>query len=176
MNVHRKRITVILIVGILLCFFAFVIINHQKDSSNNVSIETSDNYPVYSKVDITLKSGRYYLNGNSNSCYFSVQPNKIQLCGEKSQFIEMVTQMYYSDIKQNPEAFNDDFISETADQELKDWAEYKDYIIRSIEDKILIIYSWSGDDNEEIYITNAMDYIDENTLDYAGLMFYYSNI
>lgn len=173
--IGKKTIVIIVILTVSgICAYKFM---HKSYTPPPPSVGSDyiSLYSTHSQFDEPhLKAGYFYLNGDTSECYFDVSENNtMQLCGNDNQITEMLSESLSDEIHQYPDIYDSDFISNEMRKTMDYWSEPRKFLIRTIssDGEIWIIYQWRESENNEVYIVRSIEYSDENTINYGGLIF-----
>lgn len=165
----------ILLAVIVIC--SLLVIHHLKEE-NEYLLGESELDGVFRKADTNeyyLNEGLYYLNGNTDSCYFKVEKKNVQnflqlVVEDKERFHELykaeMTEIY------NPDSTRyknyDEWFDATADR----WSYPLNYQLVYNEilnpETISIGYDWGFNENMHVDLfLSCGDYVDHDTIQYS---------
>lgn len=138
-------------------------------SSTNAKSLSTDGEISQSYIKPTLSDGYFYLNGNTENCYFKIQNKNIQfIIGDRNQM-----QKLFDTTSENLNNSNGFKFEEWNEQIISNWNTSKSYdiIYEEILNSTYIAWDITYDSNGDIVRYSFADYVDENNFDYNKCRF-----
>ncbi len=164
----KKLKIIIITISFLLIGITIYILCRQTYITS--SVDTGIHLDQNNITEPVLQVGNYYLNGNTENCFFKVMPdNMIQLCGNDKELFDLLKHRY---------PYYDDTFDERKSEMEKElqydvdfWKTPHEYIVhtRVYPQENITVVSVSRKDYPENNTDSSsinIGYIDSNTLDY----------
>lgn len=164
----KKRfiISFVIIIPILILLL-IVVSNHFLHTSGS---SKENDYPLVQVTDISLLEGQYYLNGDSNACYFNIVSDEIQFVSSSTQLKEFYATMI-DNINQYSSFDEEQYLSWSKTIE-ENWQAPMKYIFihNTVHDNITVSWNWNIDE-DVIRSCEGAAYIDNMTISYGQCEF-----